>query len=227
MPDRYAPHMREYGVPIRRPRWRSRGRRRARSRCRRRRTSRGPGRSRASASARRSSASASARAAARSPTKSLPGSHCRRSRARRPSGGSRRRSRSRRRRPAGAAQDDHLHLRVADRQRHRRLDLVGHRRDDRVEALRPVQRDRRHRSVGAVQDRLVAHAMSRRRSTSAAATMKTAVQASRTRRAPPHGRMSPPVSPPSAVAVWPMVNFEMWPMRSVSGSRTNSQSSPR
>ena len=38
----------------------------------------------------------------------------------------------------------------------RRLDLVGHRRDDRVQTLGPVQRDRRDPPGGRVEDRLVA-----------------------------------------------------------------------
>ena len=42
------------------------------------------------------------------------------------------------------------------------------------------------------------------------------VQASRTRTASTHGRMSPPVSPVSEVAVCATVNFEMSPIRPVS-----------
>ena len=60
-------------------------------------------------------------------------------------------------------------------------------------------------------------------STSAAASRNTAVHASMTRNAASHGSTSPPVSPPSDVAVCPTVNFTMWSMRPLSGSRTKIQ----
>ncbi|HSZ14574.1 MAG TPA: hypothetical protein VK790_11135 [Solirubrobacteraceae bacterium] len=53
-------------------------------------------------------------------------------------------------RALGAAQQDHLHLRVGARAVDRRFQLIGHRRHDRVQPLGPVQRDRRDRFVGVV-----------------------------------------------------------------------------
>ena len=60
-------------------------------------------------------------------------------------------------RASGAAQHDHLHVRVGARRVDRRLELLRHRRHDRVQPLGPVQRDRRDRLVGVVQQRLVSH----------------------------------------------------------------------
>jgi len=56
--------------------------------------------------------------------------------------------------PAGTADDDDPDPVVADRGGDGRLDLVGHRRDDRVQMLGPVQGDRRDPRAGRVEDRL-------------------------------------------------------------------------
>jgi len=52
---------------------------------------------------------------------------------------------------AGAAQHDDFDVLVALSQPDRRLDLVGHGRDDRVELLRAVQRDGGDRAGGRVE----------------------------------------------------------------------------
>ena len=57
-------------------------------------------------------------------------------------------------RSAGASQHDHLDLAVERRLAHGGVKLVGHRGNDRVEVLRPVERDRRDRTVSVVQQRL-------------------------------------------------------------------------
>ncbi len=60
-------------------------------------------------------------------------------------------------RAAGAAEDDDLDLGLRHGAMHGGLELVGHRRDDRVQPLGPVERDRRDRAFGAVENRLVTH----------------------------------------------------------------------
>src|SRR5207249_2699591 len=61
-------------------------------------------------------------------------------------------------RAARAPQEDDLGVAVADRLGDRRLELFGHRRDDRVQPLRAVEGDRGDRAVGGVGQRLVGHA---------------------------------------------------------------------
>jgi hypothetical protein len=57
-------------------------------------------------------------------------------------------------RSPGATEDDDLDLVVERRFAHGSLKFVGHRRDDRVEPVRAVERDRRDRTVGVVQQGL-------------------------------------------------------------------------
>jgi hypothetical protein len=54
-------------------------------------------------------------------------------------------------RPAGSAQDDDLDRRIPLGEADGGLDLVGHRRNDRVELVGAVQRDRRNRTGRGVQ----------------------------------------------------------------------------